>query len=153
MVVVASRRSTPPQAPYQNQEPAFLSVGTRAVAEGSHASTLTAQGALLKRSTIPAARKLRRGSTLLINRGECSSMETVHVSAAFATAHSRQTRKANDGVLRLVPRSVPLLLDLRLDLLLDLLNLHLALLHVRLALRVLLDPLLESCTRRPLPRK
>ena len=151
--MVTSRRGAPPQAPEQHLEAAFVCVGTRTVAEGSRASTLTAQGALLKRSTIPAARKLRRGSTLLINRGECSSMETVHVSAAFATAHSRQTRKANDGVLRLVPRSVPLLLDLRLDLLLDLLNLHLALLHVRLALRVLLDPLLESCTRRPLPRK
>ena len=152
MVVVASRRSTPPQAPYQNQEPAFLSVGTRAVAEGSHASTLTAQGALLKRSTIPAARKLRRGSTLLVASSECSSMEAVRASAVTASQHSRHT-ESNDGVLRLVPWSVPLILDLLLDLPLAPLDLRLALLHARLALRVLLDPLLESCTRRPLPRK
>lgn len=152
-MVVASCRVAPPQARYQHLEAAFVCVGTRVAAEGSRASTPSAQGVQLAHSAIPTPRKLRRGSTLLINRGECSSMETVHVSAAFATAHSRQTRKANDGVLRLVPWSVPLLLDLRLDLLLDLLNLHLALLHVRLALRVLLDPLLESCTRRPLPRK
>ena len=151
-MVVASCRVAPPQARYQHLEAAFVCVGTRVAAEGSRASTPSAQGVQLAHSAIPTPRKLRRGSTLLVASSECSSMEAVRASAVTASQHSRHT-ESNDGVLRLVPRSVPLLLDLRLDLLLDLLNLHLALLHVRLALRVLLDPLLESCTRRPLPRK
>jgi hypothetical protein len=80
-------------------------------------------------------------------------MEAVHVSAVTALEHSRHTREANDGVLRLVPLSVLLLLelDLLLELRLALLDLRLALLDLRLAL--LLDPLPESCTRRPLPGK
>ena len=150
-MAIASRRSAPPQAPNQNQEPAFLCVDIRSVAEGSRASTPTAQGAQLAHSTIPAPRKLRRGSTLLVASSECSSMEAVHVSAVTALEHSRHTRE-NDGVLRLVPLSLLLLLelDLLLDLPLPLLHLLLLLdLHVAL----LLDPLLESCTRRPLPGK
>ena len=78
-------------------------------------------------------------------------METVPVSAASATAHSRPTRKARNGVLRLVLLSVPLLLEL--DLLLDL-RLHVALLDLLdLRLALLLDPLLEGCPRRPLSGK
>ena len=152
-MVVASCRVAPPQARYQHLEAAFVCVGTRVAAEGSRASTPSAQGVQLAHSVIPTPRKLRRGSTLLVASSECSSMEAVRASAVTASQHSRQTREANDGVLRLVPWSVPLLLDLLLDLRLALLDLRLALLHVRLALRVLLDPLLESCTRRPLPRK
>ena len=150
---MASRRLAPPRAPYRHQEPALLCVDIRSVAEGSRASTLTAQGAQLAHSTIPVPRKLWRGSTLLVAGSECSSMEAVHVSAATALASSKHTREANDGVLRMVLPSVLLLLEL--DLLLDLLRLALLLdlLLDLLRLALLLDPLLEGCPRRPLPGK